>query len=112
MDNSVVVVTGGSGGIGQALVKKYLQEGCFVISADLEKTTDFEDRNLSFLQCNVECEKSIKGISWRRLRRNALCCSKNSLTRTRSSRTTTWTTTWNYPQLEKQLPSAMKLYAE
>ena len=34
----VVVVTGGSGGIGQALIKKYLQEGCFVISADLEKT--------------------------------------------------------------------------
>ena len=62
MDNSVVVVTGGSGGIGQALVKKYLQEGCFVISADLEKTTDFEDRNLSFLQCNVECEKSINNL--------------------------------------------------
>ena len=37
MSNSVVVVTGGSGGIGQALIKKYLQEGCFVISADLEK---------------------------------------------------------------------------
>ena len=30
MSNSVVVVTGGSGGIGQALIKKYLQEGCFV----------------------------------------------------------------------------------
>ena len=62
MDNSVVVVTGGSGGIGQALVKKYLQEGCFVISADLEKTTHFENRNLSFLQCNVECEKSINNL--------------------------------------------------
>ena len=37
MSNSVVVVTGGSGGIGKALIKKYLQEGCFVISADLEK---------------------------------------------------------------------------
>ena len=48
MSNSVVVVTGGSGGIGQALIKKYLQEGCFVISADLEKTTDFDDKNFSF----------------------------------------------------------------
>ena len=45
MNNSVVVVTGGSGGIGQALIKKYIQEGCFVISADLEKTTDFNDKN-------------------------------------------------------------------
>ena len=62
MDNSVVVVTGGSGGIGQALVNKYLQEGSFVISADLEKTTDFEDKNLSFLQCNVECENSINNL--------------------------------------------------
>ena len=62
MSNSVVVVTGGSGGIGQALIKKYLQEGCFVISADLEKPTDFEDKNFSFLQCNVECENSINNL--------------------------------------------------
>ena len=59
MRNSVVVVTGGSGGIGQSLIKKYLREGYFVISADLEKTTDFDDKNFSFLQCNVECENSI-----------------------------------------------------
>jgi len=62
MSNSVVVVTGGSGGIGQALIKKYLQEGCFVISADLEKSTGFEDKNFSFLQCNVECENSINNL--------------------------------------------------
>ena len=62
MSNSVVVVTGGSGGIGQALIKKYLQEGCFVISADLEKTTDFDEKNFSFLQCNVECENSINRL--------------------------------------------------
>ena len=62
MSNSVVVVTGGSGGIGQALIKKYLQEGCFVISADLEKNTDFKDKNFSFLQCNVECENSINSL--------------------------------------------------
>ena len=34
MSNSVVVVTGGSGGIGQALIKKYLQKRYFVISAE------------------------------------------------------------------------------
>ena len=45
MSNSVVVVTGGSGGIGKAIIKKYLQDGCFVISADLEKTSDFDDKN-------------------------------------------------------------------
>ena len=59
MSNSVVVVTGGSGGIGKALIKKYLLEGSFVISADLKNTMDFEDKNFSFLQCNVECENSI-----------------------------------------------------
>ena len=62
MSNSVVVVTGGSGGIGQALIKKYLQEGFFVISADLKKTADFKDKNFSFLQCNVECENSINSL--------------------------------------------------
>ena len=62
MSNSVVVVTGGSGGIGQAIIKKYLQEGSFVISADLENTTDFEDKNFSFLQCDAESENSINDL--------------------------------------------------
>ena len=62
MSNSVVVVTGGSGGIGKALIKKYLQEGCFVISTDLENTTNFEHQNFSFFKCNVECEKSINNL--------------------------------------------------
>ena len=62
MHNSVVVVTGGSGGIGKALIKKYLRQGFFVISADLENTINFEDKNLSFFKCNVECEKSIYNL--------------------------------------------------
>ena len=62
MSNSVVVVTGGSGGIGKALIKKYLQEGCFVISTDLENTTNFEHQNFSFFKCNVECENSINNL--------------------------------------------------
>ena len=62
MSNSVVVVTGGSGGIGQALIKKYLKEECFVISADLEKSTDFDDKNFNFFKCNVECENSIHDL--------------------------------------------------
>ena len=62
MSNSVVVVTGGSGGIGKALIKKYLKEECFVISADLENTTDIDNKNFSFLQCNVECENSINNL--------------------------------------------------
>ena len=62
MSNSVVVVTGGSGGIGQALIKKYLHEGYFVISADLKQKNDFKDKNFRFLQCNVECENSINNL--------------------------------------------------
>lgn len=62
MYNSVVVVTGGSGGIGKALIKKYLLEGSFVVSADLENNTELEDKNLCFFRCNVECEKSISDL--------------------------------------------------
>ena len=62
MSNLVVVVTGGSGGIGKALIKKYLQEGCFVISTDLDNTTNFEHQNFSFFKCNVECENSINNL--------------------------------------------------
>ncbi len=62
MNNSVVVVTGGSGGIGKALIKKYLQEGSFVISVDLENTTDFKDKNFTFFQCNVEVENDIDDL--------------------------------------------------
>ena len=62
MHKSVVVVTGGSGGIGIALVKKYLRERSFVVSADLENTTDFEDKNFYFFNCNVECERSVNDL--------------------------------------------------
>ena len=62
MSNLVVVITGGSGGIGKALIKKYLQKGCFVISTDLENTTNFEHQNFSFFKCNVECENSINNL--------------------------------------------------
>jgi len=62
MNNSVVVVTGGSGGIGKALIKKYLQEGSFVISVDLENTTDFKDKNFTFFQCDVEAENNINDL--------------------------------------------------
>ncbi len=62
MNNSVVIITGGSGGIGKALIKKYLQDGFFVISADLENTKDFNNKNFSFFQCNVESEKSISDL--------------------------------------------------
>ena len=48
MLNSIVVVTGGSGGIGKALIKKYLREGSYVISVDLENQKDLEDKKLSF----------------------------------------------------------------
>ena len=56
MNYSVVVVTGGSGGIGKSIIKKYLREGFFVVSADLKNTNDFEHENFSFLRCNVENE--------------------------------------------------------
>ncbi len=62
MNNSVVVITGGSGGIGKALIKKYLQEGSFVISVDLKNTTDFKDKNFTFFQCNVEAENEINDL--------------------------------------------------
>ena len=63
MSNSVVVVTGGSGGIGQALIKKYLQEGYFVISADTEKNSNFEYKNFLNLS-NPMINKRIPDIAY------------------------------------------------
>ena len=34
---NIVLITGGNGNIAQAVIKKYLENNCFVIGADLQK---------------------------------------------------------------------------
>ncbi len=60
--NSVAVVTGGSGGIGKAIIKRYLQKGFSVISIDLIETFDIKDSNFYFLKGNLESEKNIRNL--------------------------------------------------
>ena len=60
--NSVVVVSGGSGGIGKAIITRYLQKGFSVISIDLIDTFDVKNSNFFFLKGNVESEKSIRSL--------------------------------------------------
>ena len=36
MDKKVCIVTGASGGIGIKIVRKFLEEGCFVVMTDLD----------------------------------------------------------------------------
>lgn len=61
-DNDVVIVTGGSNGIGLAIVKKFLSKGSFVISADVELKTIINDKNYFDKQCNVQSDKSVNEL--------------------------------------------------
>ena len=68
VDNKVCIVTGASGGIGSRIVKRFLDEGCFVVMSDLkaeqiEETIDKNgfDRN-SVMACpmNIASEQEVK----------------------------------------------------
>ncbi len=70
MRNRVVVITGGSSGIGEALAKKFAEEGSKVVigarnTQELERvTSEIKSRGgeASFLQCDVSIESDCKNL--------------------------------------------------
>ena len=72
LQDKVVVITGGSGGIGRAMAQAFLREGAKgVCLADLDETTtkqaalelDPSGERCIGMQCDVICESDIKGLA-------------------------------------------------
>lgn len=61
-NKNVVIVTGGSNGIGLAIVNKYISSGNIVISADLNKENIVDNKNYFFKKCNVQSERSVNKL--------------------------------------------------
>ncbi|KAB8138971.1 SDR family oxidoreductase [Gracilibacillus oryzae] len=59
--NKAVIVTGGSNGIGEAVVKAYLAEGAFVINADKEEPA-FHHANLYYIKTDVSNPNDIEQL--------------------------------------------------
>lgn len=63
LDGKVALVTGGRGGIGRAIVKRFIKEGATVFAADLNQGGSLEspdDQEGHFLQMDVSDENSVK----------------------------------------------------
>lgn len=59
-DQKVVVITGGSKGIGQATAEYFLQKGASVAVWDITEWTGTLSENLLFVHCNVSKEKEVQ----------------------------------------------------
>ena len=63
---NIVLITGGNGNIAQAVIKKYLENNCFVIGADLQKEVMNKEleknQNFSYYKCDVTKVKDIEEL--------------------------------------------------
>ncbi len=65
LEGKVALVTGGRGGIGRAIVKRFTQEGASVFAADLSTGGSMADEDNSagsFIQIDVSDESSVKSV--------------------------------------------------
>lgn len=58
MENKIVIVTGGSSGIGDAIIKSLLAKGARVVDLDLQPSAR-QSPNLDFIKCDVSSEDSV-----------------------------------------------------
>ncbi len=72
LDGKTAVVTGGQGGIGQAICSRFAREGAKVVSADIVQTSS-PAQNVQFIEFDVTCEQQAKSFfdslskQWERL---------------------------------------------
>ena len=63
LSGKVMIVTGGSQGIGEHAVKTLRNNGAAVVVADLRNNETFEkDENIFFVECNVADKKSVDSM--------------------------------------------------
>ena len=63
LSGKVMIVTGGSQGIGEHVVKTLRNNGAAVVVADLRNNETFEkDENIFFVECNVADKKSVDSM--------------------------------------------------
>ena len=63
LSGKVMIVTGGSQGIGEHVVETLRQNGAAVVVADLRNNERFEkDENIFFVECNVADKKSVDAM--------------------------------------------------
>lgn len=59
MDNKVVVITGGTKGIGRAIVEKYLKENYVVFTSARKKGDLLENKNLHFIESDFSIKEDV-----------------------------------------------------
>lgn len=57
-----IIVTGGSSGIGEAIVKELLQNGANVVNGDLKKGT-LEDQHLTYFKTDVTNPEEVENLA-------------------------------------------------
>lgn len=79
MGGRVAIVTGAASGMGEAIVKRFLQEGANVIGFSLEKESSIEHENYIYVSGNVSnLEDCMQAVEIAKLKFNKIDCLVNS----------------------------------